>query len=180
MEMRLSSVSYTHQTTGRLTKRVGERLSEILGDGEEEEEPCSCLFYWAPHHRCPYLKTATLAWLRWHGIQMWADMNHWLISCRSISRWNFFPFELHDVTCCTESKEAASFQSRELHKETKAILQQHDSLLFPDVFLRYAMSVSIWTLKPFLPFIVLALLQHTAFETMPLEVSLLAFSFEVV
>lgn len=79
-----------------------------------------------------------------------------------------------------EGEEAASSQSRELHKETKVILQQHNSLLFSDVFLRYTVSVSIWTLKPFLPFIVLALLQHTAFETTPLEVCLLTFSFEVV
>ena len=48
MKMRLSSVSHDHQTTGRLTKRVGERLSVILGDGEEEEEPCSCLLNGAP------------------------------------------------------------------------------------------------------------------------------------
>lgn len=45
MEMRLSSVSYTHQTTGTLTKRVRERLREILGDGEEEEEPCIWLLH---------------------------------------------------------------------------------------------------------------------------------------
>lgn len=45
MEMRLSSVSYTHQTTGILTKRVEKRLREILGDGEEEEEPCRWLLY---------------------------------------------------------------------------------------------------------------------------------------
>ncbi len=75
IEMRLSSVSYTHQTTGRLTKRVGERLSEILGDGEEEEERCSCLLYQPPIIDALIWKTA-MPYNSWHRIQMWTDMNN--------------------------------------------------------------------------------------------------------
>jgi len=48
MEVRLSSVSYTHQTTGRLAKRVGEGLRDIQGEGEKEEETWSCFLSWAP------------------------------------------------------------------------------------------------------------------------------------
>lgn len=47
MEMRLSSVIYTHQTTGRLTKRAEERL-RATQDEEEEEEACGCHLYWGP------------------------------------------------------------------------------------------------------------------------------------
>lgn len=63
-----------------------------------------------PHRWCPYLKMAMLARFRWYRIQMWMDMNHLLISCRSITQWGL-SLLLHDVTkCCMGGEEAASFQ----------------------------------------------------------------------
>lgn len=130
-----------------------------------------------PHHWCPYLKTATLAWLKWHRIQMWTDMTHWLTLCRFTTRWDF-SFELHDVTNWWREKKqqvsrAGNFvnhlwpkKQRTLQKSAVTttkwlcswLTTQYNRCSFPICCSYTVQSVSIWAVKYFYSFLCLGLI----------------------